>query len=219
MTDRIVAAFDFDGTITTSDSFRAFMLQTAGPARFAWAALRCLPWLAGIAPGWSERGPTKARFLYAAVGPVRRAALDAAAQRFVERGLPALVRPEMVARVREHQALGHEVVLVSASPSLYLRKWAATVGIGTVLATELDWRDDVYTGRLAGRNCWGPEKVARLRAWWGERAPATLYAYGDSRGDREMAALANHAWIRGTVPLPPLAATINPSARPEGDIS
>jgi phosphatidylglycerophosphatase C len=206
MTHRVVAAFDFDGTITTSDSFRAFLLETAGSLRFAYAVLRCLPSIAGISPGWSERGPTKARVLYTAVGPVRREVLDAAAQRFVDGRLPALVRPEMLARVREHQALGHEVVLVSASPSFYLRKWAATVGIETVLASELEWRDDVYTGRLAGQNCWGPEKAARLRAWWGEHAPVTLYAYGDSRGDREMAALANHAWIRGTVPLPPLTA-------------
>jgi phosphatidylglycerophosphatase C len=207
MNERVVAAFDFDGTITTSDSFRAFMLDAAGHGRFALAVLRCLPWLVGVAPGWSERGRTKARFLYAALGPVRHEVLDAAAQRFVERRLPALLRPEMLARVREHQALGHEVVLVSASPSLYLRKWAATVGIQTVLASELEWRDGVYTGRLAGRNCWGPEKVARLRAWWGEREPTTLYAYGDSRGDREMAARANYAWIRHTAPLPSLLAT------------
>lgn len=206
MNDRVVAAFDFDGTITTSDSFRAFTLDAAGPGRFAFAALRCLPWLAGIAPGWADRGRTKARFLYAALGAARRDALEAAAERFVEHRLPTLLRPEMLARVGEHQALGHEVVLVSASPSIYLRKWAATVGIETVLASELEWRDGAYTGRLAGLNCWGPEKVARLRAWWGDRAPATLYAYGDSRGDREMAALANHAWIRGTAPLPPLVA-------------
>ena len=206
MNDRVVAAFDFDGTITTSDSFRAFMLDAAGPARFAAAALRCLPWLIGIAPGWSQRGPTKARFLFAAMGPVRREALEAAAQRFVERRLRALLRPEMLARLAEHQALGHEVVLVSASPSIYLRMWARTVGIGTVLSSELQWRDGAYTGHLAGENCWGPEKVARLRAWWGERAPATLYAYGDSRGDREMASLAQHAWIRGESALPPLAA-------------
>ncbi|MFC5430959.1 HAD family hydrolase [Paraburkholderia denitrificans] len=213
MSDRVVAAFDFDGTITTTDSFRAFLLATGGPLRFAVAALRCLPWLVGIAPGWSERGPTKARFMYAMLGPARRETIEAAAQRFVDTRLPALLRPEMLARVREHQALGHEVVLVSASPSVYLRKWAATVGIGTVLSSELEWRDGVYTGRLAGLNCWGPEKVARLRAWWGERAPATLYAYGDSRGDREMAGLADHAWIRGTGALPPLVAAGGTGAR------
>ncbi|WP_233884047.1 HAD family hydrolase [Paraburkholderia flagellata] len=206
MNDRVVAAFDFDGTITTSDSFRAFMLDAAGPASFAAAALRCLPGLIGVPLGWSPRGPTKARFLYAAMGPVRREVLEAAAQRFVERRLPALLRPEMLARVAEHQALGHEVVLVSASPSIYLRMWAKSIGIGTVLSSELEWRDGVYTGHLAGNNCWGPEKVARLRAWWGKDAPATLYAYGDSRGDKEMAELAQYAWIRGESALPPLAA-------------
>ncbi len=205
MNDRVIAAFDFDGTITTSDSFRAFVLYSAGPVRFGFAALRCLPWLVGVAPGWSERGRTKARFLAAAMGAVREDTLDEAAARYVRDALPALVRAEMVDRVREHQALGHEVVLVSASPSLYLRKWAASVGIETVLATELGWRDGRYTGQLAGKNCWGPEKVARLRAWWGDQAPTTLYAYGDSRGDREMAALADYAWIRGAAPLPALS--------------
>ncbi|PXW15493.1 HAD family hydrolase [Paraburkholderia caballeronis] len=205
MTDRIVAAFDFDGTITTSDSFRAFVLHAAGPARFVLAALRCLPSIAGVPLRLADRGRAKARFLFAALGPARFETLDAAADRFVRERLPALLRDDMLARIREHQALGHEVVLVSASPSLYLRKWAASAGIDTVLASELEWRDGAYTGRLAGRNCWGPEKSARLRAWWGERAPRTLYAYGDSRGDREMAALADHPWIRGTVPMPPMA--------------
>ncbi|RAA35176.1 HAD-IB family hydrolase, partial [Burkholderia multivorans] len=43
MTDRIVAAFDFDGTITTSDSFRHFVRASVGTPRFVWAALRALP--------------------------------------------------------------------------------------------------------------------------------------------------------------------------------
>ncbi|MBL3940553.1 HAD-IB family hydrolase, partial [Bacteroides thetaiotaomicron] len=45
MTDRIVAAFDFDGTITTTDSFRHFVRYAVGTPRFAWAGLRALPWI------------------------------------------------------------------------------------------------------------------------------------------------------------------------------
>ncbi|HDR8940082.1 HAD family hydrolase [Burkholderia vietnamiensis] len=205
MTDRIVAAFDFDGTITTSDSFRHFVRYAVGTRRFAWAGLRALPWIVAMKAGLMSRGDAKAKFAWFALGPAGEAALDALARSFVADYLPQLVRADMLERVREHRARGHEVVLVSASPSLYLEKWAKTAGIDTVLATRLAFERGRFTGRLAGENCWGPQKVVRLRGWWGNRPPATLFAYGDSRGDKEMAELANHAWIRGQGPLPPIA--------------
>ena len=59
-------------------------------------------------------------------------ALDAQARTFVDAYLPSLVRPEMLERIREHRARGHEVVLVSAPPSLYLEKWAKTAGFDAV---------------------------------------------------------------------------------------
>lgn len=205
MTDRIVAAFDFDGTITTSDSFRHFVRYAVGTRRFAWAGLRALPWIVAMKAGLLSRGDAKAKFAWFALGPAGEAALDALACSFVADYLPQLVRADMLERVREHHARGHEVVLVSASPSLYLEKWAKTAGIDTVLATRLAFERGRFTGRLEGENCWGPQKVVRLRGWWGNRPPATLFAYGDSRGDKEMAELANHAWIRGQGPLPPIA--------------
>ncbi|USB84525.1 HAD-IB family phosphatase, partial [Burkholderia cenocepacia] len=126
MTDRIVAAFDFDGTITTTDSFRHFVRQAVGTPRFAWAGLRALPWIVAMKAGLLSRGDAKAKFASFAFGPIREDVLDAQARRFVDSYLPNLVRPEMLERVREHRARGHEVVLVSASPSLYLEKWAKT---------------------------------------------------------------------------------------------
>ena len=206
MTDRIVAAFDFDGTITTSDSFRHFVHYAVGTRRFAWAGLRALPWIAAMKAGRVSRGDAKAKFAWFALGPVSADALDAIAQRFVETRLPRIVRPEMLERVRAHRARGHEIVLVSASPSLYLEKWAASAGFDAVLATKLAFEHGVFAGRLDGANCWGPQKVARLRAWWGERPPQYVFAYGDSRGDKEMAELANWSWIRGQGPMPPIDA-------------
>ena len=64
-----------------------------------------------------------------------------------------------------------------------------------VLCTELETSDGVYTGRLVGPNCRAAHKETRIRQWCSESGvdlDAIHYAYGDSRGDTEMMALASH---------------------------
>ena len=56
--------------------------------------------------------------------------------------------------------------------------------------------DHRLTGRMAGPNCRGPEKVARLEEWLAARCdgePAHVFAYGDSAGDRDLLARADVA--------------------------
>lgn len=206
-----LAAFDFDGTITTCDSLRAFVLGLTGRARFATGALRSAPWLLGAWVGACDRGTAKAHFLGATLGGMARHELEEAARQFAATELPSLVRPEMLARVQAHKRLGHRLVLVSASPSLYLRPWAMQAGFDAVLATELGFDNDHFAGRLATASCWGPEKVRRLREWLAGERPAVLYAYGDSRGDRELLALADRPWLRGDGAMPALPATAESS--------
>ncbi|MDR5799229.1 MULTISPECIES: HAD-IB family hydrolase [Caballeronia] len=203
--DQTVAAFDFDGTITTQDSLKSFIRHTVGRTRFALAVAAALPWLIGVPLGLTDRGSAKARFLRHALHGVSVGALQSAAERFCSTRLLEIVRPEMLVRIRDHQSLGHTVVIVSASPSLYLEIWARTHDIDTVLSTELEIGERGFSGRLLSANCWGPEKVRRLTRWWNSMPPSTLYVYGDSRGDRDMAAIATFAWIRGERQLPALA--------------
>jgi len=78
-----------------------------------------------------------------------------------------------------------------------VRPWAIKAGFDEVLATHLEANTDGTTdGRLAGANCFGIEKVRRLETLLGARDGYTLYAYGDSRGDREMLDMADHAYYR-----------------------
>ncbi|HET9772046.1 MAG TPA: HAD-IB family hydrolase, partial [Acidimicrobiia bacterium] len=94
------------------------------------------------------------------------------------------------ARVDWHRAEGHELVLVSASPELYVAPIGQRLGFEDVIATRLEVdADGRLTGRLLGSNCRGPEKVARLRQWRDEGLVVD-FAYGDSAGDRELLALA-----------------------------
>jgi phosphatidylglycerophosphatase C len=201
---QIVAAFDFDGTITTSDSLRGFVRHTVGNARFAIAACLALPSIVGLLLGVCDRARVKTRFLAATIGGLSKSELESAAQQYATRKLPALIRPDMALRIQEHKRRGHRLVLVSASPTLYLVYWAAGAGFDAVLATELAFRDGRFSGCLASPNCWGPEKVRRLQRWLGRDRPHALFAYGDSRGDQEMLALADHAWQRGHGAMPPI---------------
>ncbi|MEL6731156.1 MAG: haloacid dehalogenase-like hydrolase, partial [Bacteroidota bacterium] len=54
----------------------------------------------------------------------------------------------------------------------------------------------IFTGNIEGANNYGPEKVERIREWLGDREVEASYAYGDSRGDREMLAWADQAFYR-----------------------
>jgi len=202
--ERVVAAFDFDGTISTSDSLRDFVHDTVGTARMIYGAICAAPWIVGMHIGFCDRGAAKAHFLAATLGAMTERQLQDRAQQYATQRLLTLIRPEMLARVQEHQRRGHRLVLVSASPTLYLRWWAMAVGFDAILATELEFHGDLFSGRLASPNCWGPEKVRRLQQWFDGDLPRVLYAYGDSRGDKEMLALADHAWLRGQGDMPSL---------------
>jgi phosphatidylglycerophosphatase C len=105
----------------------------------------------------------------------------------VERGLAVTTRE----RLRWHAEQGHEVVLVSASLDVYLAEVTRRLGANALLCTTLEVDDGKVTGRLIGGNCRGPEKAKRLRTHLGD-APASIWAYGDSSGDRELLAMADH---------------------------
>jgi len=188
---RPLAAFDLDGTLTRRDTLMPFLVRAIG-ARPAYSAVLAssLPLARAAALGGPHRDVAKAAFLRRVLAGRPLAALAEAAESYADHVVARGLRPDVQARVDWHRAEGHELVLVSASPELYVAPIGRRLGFDTVLATRLEVDGaGVLTGRLLGANCRGPEKVARLRQWRGE-ALTLSYAYGDSPGDREMLAVA-----------------------------
>jgi phosphatidylglycerophosphatase C len=191
-----VAAFDFDGTLAVRDTFVPFLVGASGWPRLALAGLRCAHH--GVRRGRDEMK----------VATVARLFKGWPQDRFDDHGhryaatLVELLRPEMLDRLRWHQGEGHPVVLVSASLACYLRPLAAELGIDDVLAVELacDGAGVLDGTVVGGVNCRGAEKVNRLKGWLAERygdgVDVELWAYGDSSGDEELLALADHpTWV------------------------
>jgi phosphatidylglycerophosphatase C len=105
------------------------------------------------------------------------------------------LREPTMARLRWHAREGHDVVIVSAALDVYLDEIARLLGVGSVLCTTLEVVDGRVTGVLQGGNCRGPEKASRLInhiGAAGEGDGVSIWAYGDSSGDRELLAMADH---------------------------
>ena len=189
--ERPLAAFDLDGTLTRRDTLVPFLLRAIGRDRTYRALLASsLPLTRAAALGGPHRDQAKAVVLQRVFGGLPLAPLAEAAESFADHVVSRALRPDVRARVDWHRQQGHELVLVSASPELYVAPIGRRLGFDAVLATRLEVdADGRLTGRIEGANCRGPEKVVRLREWRGGTLTLT-YAYGDSAGDREMLALA-----------------------------
>jgi len=179
---RTVAAFDFDGTLTRRDAVVPFLASVAG-----WPAVaRALAPEARTLHG--DRDAAKARVLMRILAGRDQEEVQDAGSRFAT---TVRVTTEMRRRIEWHRREGHELAIVSASLDVYLLDVARDLGVGTVLCTTVETESGVCTGRIVGANCRGPEKAARLLTVLGDDT-ARLWAYGDSRGDDEMLALADH---------------------------
>ncbi len=193
----VVAAFDFDCTLTRRDTLLPFLLHMLGAATFARHALVLFPTMTAYALGLIGNDVAKERVFVRCFAGMRMDELQQDAERFAAHVLPGLLRHEAMQRLAWHKRQGHRCVLVSASLELYVRPWAQRAGFDDVLATHLETRGDgCVTGKLSGTNCFGVEKTRRLEALMGARNGYTLYAYGDSRGDRELLSLADCAYYR-----------------------
>ena len=194
---RVVAAFDFDGTLTRHDTLLPFLLHVLGAPAVMRHAFILSPTLAGYSLGMIRNDVAKERVLTQCLAGMRIDELQREAAEFAEHKLPGLVRTEAIHRFVWHKKEGHRCVVISASLDLYVRPWARRAGFDDVIASRLETLEDGrITGNLLGKNCFGIEKVRRLEALLGPRSGYTLYAYGDSRGDKELLSGADYAYYR-----------------------
>jgi len=193
----VVAAFDFDGTLTRRDTLFPFLLHVAGPVKFSYKILLLLVTLAGYALGLIRNDKAKVKVLRCFLANMEMANLQQYAQQFAEQKIPSLLRSEAMQRLAWHRQQGHRCVVVSASLEIYLRPWASTAGFDDILGSRLETLADGRTsGNLLGENCFGAEKMHRLETLLGSRDGYTLYAYGDSRGDKELLSAADYPFYK-----------------------
>lgn len=195
-----VAFFDFDGTLTRRDTLLPFLRLISGTPKFAAKMAYLSPVLAAYAAKLMRNDVAKEIVLRHFLRGMQPDALHSYGRKFVDNVLPGLERPEGIERLRWHKAQGHTCVLVSASLDVYLEPWARNAGFDAWITSSLALDEaGRVSGRLEGANCFGEEKVRRIKAWLYKKDCVALYAYGDSSGDLPMLNLVDegYLWARG----------------------
>lgn len=193
---RLVAVFDFDGTITRKDTFMAFIKFAKGQAAFYRGFIRYSPLLFAyklrLYPNWKIKQKIIRHFFrnmpmeeFAALG-----------RRFIG-VIDELVRPEVIAAIESYRQQGATIYVVSASIENWIEPWCQNMKINHIIATRVETDSNgLLTGNFSTNNCYGQEKVVRLLEKEPDRSTYTLFVYGDSRGDKELMALADKYWYR-----------------------
>ncbi len=198
----VAALFDFDGTLTRRDTFLPFTAHLARSAALGRLELARLGLtLLGYRLGRLSIEQLKTALLQR-LAPLPAARREELIQGFCQRVLGRLWRPAGLERLAWHRRRGHRLVLVSASLEIVLRPAVAGLGladvIGTAHAEQPRWR-------VAGANCYGPEKIRRLasRPWFQRVDWAASWAYSDHPSDVPLLTLCGH----------PVAANPTPALR------
>ena len=188
MQERTLAVFDLDGTITRRDTLLPFIggFLLRHPRRW-WRLVLCLPPLLRYPFGYRDRGTLKGAIVHAALGGVTRDQLNPWIDTFVRRLLPGAIFAEALECIKAHQRSQAHLVLLSASPNLYVPAIAAALGFDQCICTELRWHgagsDAVLDGALVSANRRGAEKTRCVAALLAEQQPLLSYAYGNSPAD------------------------------------
>lgn len=197
-----LAVFDFDGTLIAGDSLMPFLEGVAGRTRTRLALARAIQ--GGLARHAAGRGAMDLRTTIKSLllvntlagVPLERARAAGTAMRSWVRW-----HPPMVEALRRHKEKGDTVVVATGALSLYMPGLLEGLPVDALLATGLEVREGLLTGRLeADGNCVREEKARRLTAWMAANGPfAETYGYGNRPSDLPFLALMRHPTIVKTV--------------------
>lgn len=109
---------------------------------------------------------------------------------FILSALPLILRTEAVRKIEEHIRNNDRVIVVSASGYNWVAGWCKSMNI-ELIATNLESKNGVMTGKLDSINCNDEEKVRRITGYLNLEDYKPIYAYGNSSGDIPMLALAD----------------------------
>lgn len=188
-----IALFDFDGTLTTKDTFILFGIHCFGVSGFLKHILKTSPWLVSWKLGFIKSSEAKERLFKSMFKGFPYERFRELCVDFVSK-IDSNIRDDTVLLLKNHINQGHRTCIVSASIEDWIIPWAQKNGVSDVIATNVELSKDgiKLTGCFKSNNCLGEEKVKRIKERFPNFNNLESWAYGNSRSDIPMLNISSH---------------------------
>jgi phosphatidylglycerophosphatase C len=194
-TQRPVALFDVDKTITTQDTL--LLLIKTSLAKAPWRAVFYVlasPLFFSTFLFRLDRGVAKGASLWAVTVLRDKESVLQQWQTLIRAQSASLLLPQALAEIQSLRQKGFEIVFVTASAPEWIAPLLQEAGCGkdSLIGTHLRWRWGGFT--VVGKNCFSEEKVRRLRL---ELPKLGIWkkGYSDSYADAPMLELCQERFL------------------------
>jgi phosphatidylglycerophosphatase C len=191
----VIALFDFDGTITKKDSLVDFIQFVIGKPKYFIGIFFLSLMLITYKLKMISNHEAKEKLITYFFKGWDLDCFQKLANLYSSEMLYKIINEEAIKKIKWHQQKGHEIVVVSASVENWLKNWCIFNNL-ELISTKLEINNGKLSGKFATRNCFGIEKVKRIKEKYNLENFDFIYAYGDSIGDKQMLELANKSYYR-----------------------
>jgi len=191
-----IAFFDFDGTITNKDSLGEFIKFAIGRKAYYKGLFLLAPILVAYKAKIISNSYAKEKLIYHFFKKWDTNSFRKIAENYAKVEIDKIVRKKARSRIQWHLKQNHQVVVVSASLACWLEPWCRQNGLELISTRLKVSSDNKIVWKFEGKNCYGDEKVKRILDAYNLDNFQSIYAYGDSVGDKPMLRLADKSFYR-----------------------
>ena len=107
-------------------------------------------------------------------------------QQFMAEAINSIMLPKAKALLKKHRDQGDHLMIITATNRFVTEPIAEAFEVDTLLAIDLEIKDNRYTGNVVGTPTYQSGKVTRLKEWLDEHPEHSIagsYFYSDSHND------------------------------------
>jgi HAD superfamily hydrolase (TIGR01490 family) len=180
--------FDFDGTISNADSMFKFLKTLHKKYYFYFLLVKCTPLLIKYHFNIISKTSYKEKFLLIFLSQFSKNHLLARSSQFAISFQKHLKHSAISHIENLKEKKDNEICIVSASLDIWIKPIAKKLNVNSI-TTLSKYNNSLFSG-IHGENCWGEEKVSRIKELYDIEGFDEIYVYGDSTGDLQMLEIA-----------------------------